>query len=119
TILLIFNHQRVPATGLLCIILLIFQHWIYRFFSLETILVLALNVTAIALALRQRWTWAGLVAGIAIIGRPDSIVLAGTLALFSLTQNQASLRAFWRYAAACAISYGLWLAFSIYYFASP
>ncbi|MCC6453953.1 MAG: hypothetical protein IT328_03345 [Caldilineaceae bacterium] len=119
SILLSFIHVREPVAGLLCVILLIFQHWLYRFFSLETILVLALNVTAVALALRHRWAWAGLAAGIAMIGRPDSIVLSGTIGLFALLTHKASLRAFGRYAVACAVSYGIWVGFSIYYFGSP
>jgi hypothetical protein len=58
-----------------------------------------------------------------MIGRPDSIVLAGvlagTIALFALLTHKAPLHAFWRYAVACAVSYGLWVGFSIYYFGSP
>lgn len=119
SLLLTFTHLREPITGLLCVLLVISQHWLYRFFSLETILVLALNVTAVALALRHHWAWAGVVAGFAMIGRPDSIILAGTLALYALISSKFRFQEFWRYAIACALVYGAWFVFSLFYFGTP
>jgi hypothetical protein len=118
SILLIFSQLRQPFTGLLCVLLLVTQHWFYRFFSLETILVLALNTTAIALALRHRWAWAGLVAGVAMIGRPDSILVAGIIAFYGLVATKFDYRKLWPYATAWALSYGSWLGFSFFYFGS-
>jgi hypothetical protein len=119
SILLSFVHLRQPLAGLLCVLLIVAQHWLYRFFSLETILVLALNVTAVVLALRGRWAWGGMVAGLAMIGRPDSVVPAGIIALYALVSGKWPYRQLWRYAMACAIVYGAWFGFALTYFGTP
>lgn len=119
SLLFSFLSLREASAGLLCILLIISQHWFYRFFSLETIVVLALNVTAVALALREHWGWAGVAAGFAMIGRPDSIIVASIVAVFALMTSKPFYRGFWKYAAAASFSYGAWFAFSLFYFGTP
>ncbi len=83
-----------PLAGLISATLLVSQHWFYRFFPLETVFVLALNLLALTLAVRRRWLWAGVVSGLSMVGRPDSVILAMLLACFALLVEQFRGRGF-------------------------
>jgi hypothetical protein len=103
----------------MCILLVISQHWLYRFYSLETVLVLALNVAAIALVMARRWGLAGLASGFALVGRADSVLLLGVLGLYILFTQRPWAGALWRFGVACA-GVGLsWFVFAWLYFGSP
>ena len=116
SVLLVAHHQQLMAAGIVCALLVVSQHWFYRFFPLESILVLSLNLAAIALVFHRRYAVAGLVAGLAVVGRADSILLATLLGLYVLWLEWKT--GFVRYVLGGALATGSWLLFAGIYFGS-
>jgi arabinofuranosyltransferase len=116
SVLLIAYNQQIIAVGVVCAILVVSQHWFYRFFSLESVLVLSLNLGAIALVFHRRYGLAGLVAGFAVVGRADSILLAALLGMYVLWLEWKRKPEFIRYILGGTLLTGSWWLFAGVYF---
>jgi hypothetical protein len=103
--------------GVAAVIYVCTQHWIYRFFPLETILTLSLNVTAIALAMNRRWISAGLIAGLSIVARPDSVLVFFIIAIFFYIENRD--KAIIKYLLAGTVTASFWYIPAWIYYGSP
>jgi hypothetical protein len=107
-------HGRVPAA--MAGLLLAVAPRIYSTMGMESTLFVACALGACAMAARQRHLGAGLLAGAAVLARPDAGLLAGMLAL-------VALRCGWRHAlrfTAAATAVVLpWIVFATMKFGSP
>ncbi len=105
--------------GVISIYFIATQHWLYRFYPLETIMSLALNMTFFAFAIRYHWSLAGIIAGIAIVVRPDSALLVFAIVLYFLATDKGLLYDLLNFGLICAIVSSLWCGFAFFYYGSP
>jgi len=75
-------HQ--PLVGTICVLFVVSQVSFYTVYPLETVMVLALNMATVALALKRHWVFSGMAAGLAVLGRPDAVLLAAIVAVYVL-----------------------------------
>lgn len=110
--------SQIPA-GLICLCFVVTQHWFYRFYPMETIMALSLNIAAIAFLLARRWIIAGIFAGFAILARPDSALLAIILVLYIFFIRHRSWRTLIQFTLPLVILCSLWFGFAQVYYGSP
>jgi arabinofuranosyltransferase len=104
--------------GLASLFLIASQHWFYRFYPLETVMQLALEMALIAAALDRRWLLAGAVAGLAIITRADSTLLVFVVLLYAFAAER-SFGPVLRLGSTCALVSLPWFALASVYYGSP
>jgi hypothetical protein len=112
------RQEGMLFAGLAAVLFLAGQHWLYRFYSLETIVLLALNVTVMLLTIQERWVWSGIVAGLALVTRPDAAVMVSTVVLYMLLTRQ-KISDILKFSLTCAIVALPWFVFATVHYGSP
>lgn len=109
------NRIGMLYAGLIAAGLIATQIGFVTFYPLETILLLALNMTAVALAIGKKWGWAGVIAGLAIVTRADAILVAATIGLYLLATRQP-IRYLLYFGVACALTALPWFVIALVYY---
>ena len=115
----LMSQSKAAVAGLAAILLISVEHWFYRFFPLETMLVLALNLATIALVLNRHWIVAGVVSGLAIMARPDSAVLCVVVVLDVLIRYKRTDRATASFVLSAVLTASLWYVPAWLYYGTP
>lgn len=89
--------------------------------GMETSLYIFLLTAAVAANLGKKWIWESLASALALLTRPDALILIGLLAIDRIVRawKNRNDRISWRETACFVLPVSAWLAFAWIYFGSP